>query len=109
MKIVPINRLLLQPTIQQQWLDQNGEIEFELAEGIQKTYQQAWQLFQTGGFQTLAQFVSSEEALAFELHERDEVISLLVGADHMAQRYENFHQKFFQPNLVWSNGEEVRE
>lgn len=102
MRMVPPNRLLLQPTIQKQWLEQYGEIEFQLAEPTQIQFQQIWNRFQESHFKTLAEFVASMQAKDLDLHEQDELFSLLVGAAFIQQHYANFSQRFLQPNLVWS-------
>jgi hypothetical protein len=101
MKIVPVNRLLLQPTVQLKWIEQHDEIEFEISEEDQLRFKDVWQAFKTSQA-TLPEFLNDPIYFEFNLHEDDTLISLLTGADYISQKYPEFQLSFLKPNLVWS-------
>jgi hypothetical protein len=102
MRIVPTNRLLLQPTIQLKWIEQHGEIEFIQPKSILDTYHLVWSAFALSRFSHVVDFLTSELAKEYQLHEQDEVFSLLVGADYIQKKHPCFNQDFTKPNLIWS-------
>lgn len=102
MRLVPENRILIQPSVQLQWLEQNRTIEFVLTETQQKKFQEIWKIYQQSHTTSLVDFLNSDTALALELFDDDLNFSLLTGADYIGQRHANFTQQFFQPELVWS-------
>jgi hypothetical protein len=102
MKIVPINRLLLQPTVQLKWIEQHGEIEFIQPKSILETYQLVWAAYIQSQPTHVVDFLDSKLGRDFQLHEQDEVFSLLVGADYIRKKHPCFHQNFSKPNLIWT-------
>lgn len=101
MKIVPLNRLLIQPTVQRQWIDQHQTLEFQIDSPLQRRFQQLWTCFQECS-QPMAQFMVSDQSAWFNLSEEDHLFALLVGADHLNNRYPHFSIHYLQPNLLWS-------
>ena len=108
MRIVPANRLLIQPTVQCKWIEQHNTIEFILDDVVQQRFQACWAGYCERNWQkpgeeaTLANFLSSKIGRSFECHNDDAVFSLMAGADFIQHKYSSFHLKFQQPNLVWS-------
>jgi hypothetical protein len=102
MRIVPENRLLLQPTIQLKWIEQHGEIEFVQPKPVLRTFEQVWTTFAQGALGSIPEFLATNEGRSFYLHENDRVFSLLVGADFILKKHPCFCQDFSKTNLIWS-------
>ncbi len=102
MRVVPENRLLIQPTVQRKWLLQHRTIEFVLPMSVQQTYWQIWQAYQDSGYPSLHDYLNSDVASELALHECDQIFALMVGADAMHQEFAVFRQSLNRPNLVWS-------
>ncbi|WP_196158064.1 hypothetical protein [Reinekea sp. G2M2-21] len=102
MRVVPENRLLIQPTVQRKWILQHRTIEFVLPLSVQQTYWQIWQQYQDTGYPSLHDYLNSDAASALALHECDQIFALMVGADAMRREFAVFWQSLNRPNLVWS-------
>jgi len=101
-RIVPLNRLLNQPTVQLKWIEQHKQIEFVLDKGVQLAFEQVWKLFQESHAASLFEFLNSEDLEQFCLVEDDHLFALLTGADYIINRYPDFSYELNQPNLVWA-------
>lgn len=99
MKYVPLNRLLIQPTVQMKWLEQNGSIEFLIEAALQDEF---LALRSAMGELRFPEFVRSPLSEAYDLHEKDHLFALLMGVDYIQKKYPNLSVKAHQPNLVWS-------
>ena len=102
MRLVPANRLLIQPTVQRQWLEQHQTIELQLSEAAQRSFQTLWTQFLHSAAANPFAFINCAAAQPYCLHEDDLNFALLVGAAHIRERYPQFTMRFFQPALVWS-------
>ncbi len=102
MKIVPLNRLLIQPTVQCKWIEQHKTIEFLLDENMQRLFASVWQAYLAFSCQELVLFLDSDVGRSYELHNHDILFALLAGADFIYHKYPQFQIAFQQPNLTWS-------
>ena len=102
MKIVPENRLLIQPTVQMHWIEQHGSIEFMISETDQELFDAVWQLYQSSGVRSLVDFLMLEQARPLELQENDQLFALLCGADFIRNHYPSFKYQIGPKNLVWT-------
>lgn len=101
MRLVPMNRLLIQPTVQLKWLEQHGSIEFILEEGVLERFEKLWELLR----QTKTpfnDFLISDDATEWSLHDDDSVFALLTGADYISNRYPSFTAECYDGRLFWS-------
>lgn len=101
MRQVPENRLLLQPTLQAQWLEQHRLLEFILPAALQSQFASLWQSYQSAGCCSLVAYLNTEAALCLELYDKDKLFALLVGTDFVSRRFFNFSFTIHQPALVW--------
>jgi hypothetical protein len=99
---VPLNRLLIQPTVQLSWLTQHRCIEFVLDAHLQGQFQSLWSLYRDDSPAQLPEFLSRPAVQAFNLVNHDRLFALLVGADYIQRQHESFSVDFGQANLVWS-------
>ena len=117
MKIVPLNRLLIQPTVQCKWIEQHKTIEFVLDEATQRSFEMCWQAYteftinaeivlSTDESETptasIISFLNSAVGRRFELHNDDVIFALLAGADFIQKKYPQFTIQCGRPNLKWS-------
>lgn len=99
MQRVPLDRLLIQPTVQLKWIEQHREIEFLISTRLQNEFSELWSKLGTARF---ADFVQSEHATEYQLHNRDHLFALLTGADYIRALHPSFAIKAHQPNLLWT-------
>jgi hypothetical protein len=99
MQKVPVNRLLIQPTVQLKWLEQHKRIEFLVSARLQSEFLWLWRKM---GSQRFSEFVVQKETEAYELYNNDHLFALLTGADYIRALYPSFAVECHQPNLVWS-------
>lgn len=102
MRVVPETRILIQPTVQLKWIEQHRSIEFQLNAQQQNDFKKIWLMYEQSGQRSVAQFLNSSVGFSQALFEEDLNFSLLIGADHIHQRYETFQMRFHQPELIWS-------
>jgi len=101
-RVVPLNRLLIQPTVQLSWLERHRRIEFVLDTHLQAEFYRLWALYRADGPGDLPEFLSRPALQPFNLVHHDRLFALLVGADYILRQYETFSVDFGQANLVWT-------
>ncbi len=101
MKNVPLNRLLIQPTVQLKWIEQHREIELMLTADLQLRFDRLWKCYKNSQFGHIHAFLNSDLACQLNLVEDDELFALVVGADYIASHHNSFGYVINQPNLVW--------
>ena len=102
MRVVPLNRLLIQPTVQLSWIEQHRRIEFVLDAALQALFNRLWSLYQADSAVTVPAFLTSASAQPFNLVDDDRLFALLVGADYIQKKYPQFRVELGQANLVWA-------
>lgn len=101
MRVVPGDRLLIQPTVQLSWIRQHGELEFQVPAELQAQFRVLWQRYQATALPTVGDFVKDAQAQPFLLHENDQLFALLVGADYITSHLGPVDILTGQPNLLW--------
>lgn len=101
MRIVPENRLLIQPTVQLKWIEQHGAIEFQLSETDQAEFLARWAHFTKSDLSSLHDYLNTDEVVGADLFENDKLFALLTGADFIRQKYEQFQCGVENSRLVW--------
>ena len=99
--MVPLTRLLIQPTGQLSWIEQHRGIEFVLDAALQAQFNQLWSLYQTDSAGTVPAFLKTAVAQPFNLVDDDRLFALLVGADYIQQKHPQFRVELGQANLIW--------
>lgn len=100
MRVVPANRLLIQPTVQLKWFQQHGELEFVLEDALQLRFLQAWTEFQAS-HNSLISFLNDPANLHYRFYEDDHLFALITGADFIASHAGPLDIRIHQPNLTW--------
>ena len=102
MRVVPADRLLIQPTVQLSWIRQHGNLEFVVSADVQDRFLQAWSRYRASGHLTLVAFLADDQTLDLALHEDDAVFALLTGADAIESALGPLRMATHQPNLTWT-------
>ncbi|EAR09082.1 hypothetical protein [Reinekea blandensis] len=102
MRVVPANRLLIQPTVQLSWIRQHGDLEFVVAKDVQDRFLRAWTRYRASDHPSLAAFLADDQTLELALHEDDAVFALLTGADTIESALGPLRMATHQPNLTWT-------
>jgi len=101
-RVVPRNRLLIQPPVQLSWLEQHRRIEFVLDEPVKRQFQRLWSLYQDDKPADMPAFLSRPAVQAFNLVNHDQLFALLVGADYIQRQYGTFAVDSGHANLAWA-------
>lgn len=102
MRIVPIGRVLIQPTVQLGWLKQHGQIEFALDTAVQQQFMRIWTDYRKAGRSSLVTFLNHPETDGYQLYENDVLFALLTGADYISNIHPDLCIRACQPNLIWT-------
>jgi hypothetical protein len=99
---VPLNRLLIQPTVQLSWIEQHRELDFEVSYELRIDFFDVWHQYSESEAQSIDAFLLTDVGRVWELHERDHLFALLVGADYIRSRHASFQATEQGPFLRWA-------
>lgn len=102
MRVVPANRVLIQPTIQYRWLEQHKTIEFSIDAELMTTFLRLWQFYLEQHCPAPVHFFNLLIEQGYELYDQDALFSLLSGAIYAHQQEAPFSVGRFEHRLTWS-------
>lgn len=101
MKNVPLDRLLIQPTVQLSWIEQHRELFFQYDEDLLAEFFELWTEYKTSQCFNIADYLNSANGRRRELHEDDHLFALLVGADYISTRHPTFTAEKQNALMCW--------
>ncbi|MFQ3231680.1 hypothetical protein [Reinekea sp.] len=102
MQKVPIDKILIQPTVQYRWLEQNGSIEFSLPTEVLEKIASLWQLYLEALPTNPSDFLQTSNVASFELFNDDLLFALFTGASYALTRTEAFQLTIKDTQMLWS-------
>ncbi|MBU2862270.1 hypothetical protein KO489_00285 [Reinekea forsetii] len=101
MQQVPIDKILVQPTVQYRWLAQHGWIEFNLPEQLLSSFTKVWQLYRSKNPDSVCEFLNDTEITPFYLQENDVLFSLFTGAQYALSQNSQFQIDINGCKMYW--------
>lgn len=101
MQKVPIDKILIQPTVQYRWLEQNGMIEFSLEEAVLIEFNRLWQLYCECLPIPVTEFLTLTKVEPFNLTNHDLLFALFTGASYALAQTSSFRLNIDHTRMTW--------
>lgn len=102
MQKVPIDKILIQPTVQYRWLEQNGTIEFSLPTTLLVQFADLWQLYLDASPVKPSEFLQADNIETFDLVNNDLLFALFTGASYALTQTESFRLNIKAAQMTWT-------
>lgn len=98
MRIVPLDKLLLQPRVHLQWIRKAGALGFEVGSKLAERFVVLWQQYEREGFPSPPDFLDRHP-----LTEQDRLFALFAGAVYLHRHLPEFQVRLEGGRVVWDS------